>query len=217
MLCLLTPGRVAWLLREGAGAARDAGGRSDPFAHPCDRPKPSKIEEKPSESASGAGLVGVADQAPGRDAIWLVSQLLSDWLEESAASSCENSCTRKFCLSVRADCIDVIWLPRFEIWELSPVMREAIVPPGSDALSARFTKLDDQLARIDFTPLALDDSMLASVVALSWRFPASAEEDTAPLPVVAPVLTPMSSMVAAPVGSPLPGVYIIERIDVSRS
>src|ERR1700759_5464521 len=110
-----------------------------------------------------------------------------------------------------------IWLPRLEIWEVSPAMRAEIVPPGSEALSTVLTKLLDQPERIDFTPLGLEVSMFVSVVALSVRLPASADCDSAPPPVVAPVLKPMSSIVSAPLGRPEPAVYIIERIWVSRS
>ncbi len=59
--------------------------------------------------------------------------------------------------------------------------------------------------------------MFVKAVAFSVRLPESADCDSAPLPVVAPVLTPMSSIVAAPVGRPEPGVYMIERIWLSRS
>ena len=62
---------------------------------------------------SGAGRVlPDAVSGVGRAVIWLVSQLLVDWLDESAASICANSLDERCCCWALAAFRLSIWVAR---------------------------------------------------------------------------------------------------------
>src|SRR5579875_2763440 len=148
-----------------------------------------------------------------RELICWVSQLLSELLDESADSMAANCWTSWFSWSVRAACIEVICWPRLLTWLVLPSIRELIVPPASASWPTSVEKLLAHPPSNCCTASELAEIALASVVVFRVRSPASAEADSVPEPVVAPVLTPMSSIVLRdPPLTPEIVAYIAERI-----